>query len=311
MKRLVALLAAIGCGSPPTELDGNWSTAPPLPARVQEMHAAVLGGRIYVAGGFDSTNAATAAAFRFDPLLNSWERIADLPAPRHHMPLAVLGDTLYAVGGLLSGTFNGAATLWLYREDLNEWHARASLPVGRGASAAVGVEGEGVLVVVGGLGPTGTLVAATALYSPAADAWGSGANMPTPRDHLTAQLVDDVVYVIGGRANNPDINYDIIQAYDVGPGIWSTRSPMPSRRGGLGSAVIDGRIHTVGGETASDVFANHEVYDPVDNRWLIAPPLPTARHGLAVAAFGGALYAIGGGPSAGFSQTNVVEVFVP
>ena len=308
MRRIVALLA-VGCGGYLTELDGNWAPAAPLPARVQEMHAAVLSGRIYVAGGFDTTNQATAAAFRYDPVGDDWERIADLPEARHHMPLVVVGDTLYAVGGLLSGSFNGATNLWVYREDLNEWHARAPLPVGRGASAAVAV--YGFLVVVGGLGPTQAHVAATAVYNPATDEWANFAPIPTLRDHLTAQVVDDIVYVIGGRAHNADINFSAVEAFDLNVNVWATRAQMPSRRGGLGSAVIAGRIHTLGGESSQDVFPHHEVYDPVDNQWFIAPPLPTPRHGLAVAEIGGRIFAIGGGPQPGFAQTNVVEVFTP
>ena len=308
MRRVVAVLAVVGCGSL-TELDGNWAPAAPLPARLQEMHAAVLGGRIYVAGGFDSTNQATAAAFRYDPLADAWERIADLPEPRHHMPLVVVGDTLYAVGGLISGSFNGAANLWLYREDLNEWHTRTSLPTGRGASAAVAV--FGLLVVVGGLGPTQELVAPTAVYNPETDSWVDRTPIPTRRDHLTAQVVGDIVYVIGGRARSTDINYDRVEAFDLAADLWATRSPMPTPRGGLGSAVINGLIHTLGGETSQDALDQHEVYDPETNRWMIAPRMPTARHGLAVAEIGGRLFAIGGGPRAGFAQTSVVEVFTP
>src|SRR2546425_4721138 len=87
------------------EGDGRWSAAAPLPEPIQELSAAVLHDKIYVAGGIDRTGQATAAAFRYDPAANHWERIADLPAPRHHMPLAVVGDTLYAVGGLAEPSF--------------------------------------------------------------------------------------------------------------------------------------------------------------------------------------------------------------
>src|SRR2546425_12445914 len=79
---------------------GKWSTAAPLPERLQELHAAVLHGKIYVAGGIDSANTAVARAYRYDPAGNRWERIADLPGARHHMPLAVAGRAMSAVGGV-------------------------------------------------------------------------------------------------------------------------------------------------------------------------------------------------------------------
>ena len=308
MRRVAVLLAVLACKGL-TDLGGNWDTAAPVPAGVQEMHAAVLGGRIYIAGGFDTTNQATAAAFRYDPAGNSWTRIADLPQPRHHMPLVVVGDTLYAVGGLLPGSFNGAANLWLYRADSNQWRARSPLPLGRGASAAVAALGK--IVVVGGLSPTQAHVDSTAIYDPATDTWDHGAPIPTLRDHLTAQAVGGIVYAIGGRVHDPDRNVNSVEAYDVSANTWSSRAAMPSRRGGLGSGVMAGRIHTLGGETSSRVFEHHEVYDPATNSWLRAAGLPTARHGLAVASVGDRLFAIGGGPRAGFAQTNLVEVFTP
>src|SRR5881409_3437062 len=114
VRRLMRLLPLL-LGLSVLEGDGGWSAAAPLPEPIQELSAAVLHGKIYVAGGIDRTGQATAAAFRYDPAANHWERIADLPVPRHHMPLAVVGDTLYAVGGLAERTFVPVNTLALPR----------------------------------------------------------------------------------------------------------------------------------------------------------------------------------------------------
>src|ERR1700712_1392260 len=78
---------------------GSWAPSAPIPERLQEEHGTLLAGKIYIAGGIDSTNQTTKVAYRYDPRRNAWERIADLPEPRHHMPLVVLNDTMYAIGG--------------------------------------------------------------------------------------------------------------------------------------------------------------------------------------------------------------------
>lgn len=307
--RLVAIpfyVAAGACGGDDAiepRIEPDWTVGVPIPERVQELHAAVWRGDIYIAGGLDSLSAESRRAYRFIVAQNRWERIADLPEARHHMPLVVANDTLYAIGGY-GGGFVGRANLWIYTG--NAWEARASLPAGRGASAAGVVRGR--IVVVGGTGPDRPRVDSVAIYEPATNSWRLGSPIPTPRDHLTAGVVNDVLYAIAGR-NGP--NFDMVEAYDLSSNGWTTRAPMPSRRGGLGAAVLNGRIHTLGGETATSVFANHEVYDPQGNAWSIAPALPTARHGLAVAAVSGRLYSIGGGPAAGLAQTNVVEVYLP
>jgi len=289
----------------------GWSTAHPLPEPLQELSAAVLDGKIYIAGGLDQSAKATTHAYRYDPTADTWERIADLPAARHHMPLAVAHDTLYAVGGLAGSPFQGQSTLWAYNRELNRWFARAPLPMARGASAVAEVDGQ--LIVVGGIRyvADGGLVRATAIYDPATNAWRRGAPIPTPRDHLTAQAVGGIVYAIGGRPLDPDRNYDIVEEYDVKTDRWGPEASMPTRRGGIGSAVIDGSIHVFGGESRAAVFAEHEVYDPATNRWTTGLPLPLARHGLGVAVLAGKIYVIGGGPRPGYARTDVVSVYTP
>jgi N-acetylneuraminic acid mutarotase len=286
---------------------GSWSTAAPIPARVQEHHGALLDGQIYIAGGFDSSDAPTRVAFRYDPGHDAWARIADLPEDRHHMPLVVVGDTLYAVGGLEGQQFVPQTTLWIYRADRNTWETRAPLPAPRGASAAAVVNGK--IVVVGGFGTHRALLDSITVYDPAANRWTNRAPIPTRRDHLTAEAEGGMVYAIGGRPLDPGRNYDVVEAYDLAADRWTTKSPMPSRRGGLASAVLAGRIHTFGGERLDGVFANHEVYDPAHDAWTVAAPMPTARHGLAAVTVGDRIFVIGGGPKAGSAQTSVVEVW--
>jgi len=303
-------LALVACAIA-ARAEPHWSTAHPLPEPLQEFSAAVLDGKIYIAGGIDQGNKPTTHAYRYDPTTDTWERIGDLPAARHHMPLAVAHDTLYAVGGLAGNPFQGQSTLWAYRPDLNIWLERARLPVARGASAVAEVDGQ--LIVVGGIRfvALGGLAVGTAIYDPATNTWRRGANIPVPRDHLTAQAVGGIMYAIGGRPLDPDRNYNIVEAYDLKTNQWTTKDSMPTRRGGIGSAVLDGKIHVLGGESRAGVFTEHEVYDPATNRWSTALPLPTGRHGLGVVSLGGKIYVIGGGPRPAYGQTDVVDIFTP
>jgi N-acetylneuraminic acid mutarotase len=291
-------------------LASSWTPGVPLPERIQEHHAAVYRGRIYVAGGIDSTAVTTAVVYRFDPKSNAWTRLADLPGPRHHMPLVVVDDTLYAFGGFSDRRFTPESTVWAYDEKGDTWSPRAPIPAPRGASAAGVVDGK--VVIVGGYGLGRALLDTTLIFDPRANSWRNGAPIPTKRDHLEAQVVGGIIYAIGGRPINLN-NYDVVEAYDLAANSWTTRAPMPSKRGGLASALLDGKIHTFGGEgnraSPDGVFDNHEVYDVARNLWTVEAPMPTARHGLAAVTFGGAIYVIGGGPKQGLAQTAVVEVW--
>lgn len=310
--RTMAVLALLPfyvpyCSVSPRPMPPGWSAGPALPEAVQEMHGAVLHGRIYIAGGFHHGPGVSVTTYRLEPGAAEWRRVGDLPAPRHHMPLAVVGDSLYAVGGLSPS--GPVATLWLYDEAADCWIERAQLPESRGASAAV--EAEGRLIVVGGMGEGSKLLDSVAIYDPTTNRWHHGAPIPTPRDHLAAAQVGERVYAIGGRPLDPDRNFNKLEIYDPKTDSWAEGPPMLSARGGLAASLLDGSIHTFGGETTHSVFEEHEVYDVEAGAWRSAPSLPTPRHGLAAAALGGRIYVIGGGPRAGLAQTSTVEVFNP
>ena len=177
---LAPALASLDCSSP-SDLVSPWSPGTPLPEPLQELHAAVLAGDVYVAGGFDRFSQATSAVYRFDGSSRGWEAIAPLPEPRHHMPLAVANDTLYAVGGLGPGGFGAVQTLWHYDRGTDRWTERAPLPDPRGASAVGVVAGR--IIVVGGFDDTSRLLDSIAVYDPGTDTWERAA--PIPQEGLT------------------------------------------------------------------------------------------------------------------------------
>ena len=69
--------------------------------------------------------------------------------------------------------------------DAGRWTERASLPTPRSELAAAAAGGFGDLACA---------------YDPQSDAWETGlAPMPTAREHLASAVVDEKLFVIGGR----------------------------------------------------------------------------------------------------------------
>ena len=290
---------------------GLWTLASPIPQAVQEVHAAVLKGQIYIAGGIDENNQTTAVAFRYNLSNDTWQQIADLPAARHHMPLAVVNDTLYAIGGLTTtgSGFVAENNLWIYDETTDGWQTRTVLARPRGASTAGVVNGQ--IIVAGGYDENTQLIDSIAIYDPASNSWRSGAPIPTPRDHLAGAVWQGVFYVVGGRSVSVETTMATAEAYNLSADSWITLPDMPTARGGLGATATDARIYALGGEPSFEMLQANEAYDITTGAWILGPQLPTGRHGLGVAQRAGNVYAIGGGPVAGFAQTSVVEVFTP
>ena len=69
-----------------------------LPSGLRYAGVAMLGGRIYVAGGL-TTSGESAAVYAVDPASRSVTQVATLPSPVAHAPLAAFGRFLYLVGG--------------------------------------------------------------------------------------------------------------------------------------------------------------------------------------------------------------------
>src|SRR5207245_1151535 len=146
--------------------------------------SAVLGGVIYIVGGFGGGNVVeTFAADR-------WTVAARYPiAVDHAMAAAV--DTagtpgLYVFGGNVNGL--SVARSFRFFGDQG-WREIASMPAPRSQGAAVAIGGR-VYIVGGAQGDR--LVSPTYVYDTATDRWTTAAPLPTPRDHLAAAA-------IGGR----------------------------------------------------------------------------------------------------------------
>jgi N-acetylneuraminic acid mutarotase len=295
---------------------GAWSTAQPAPIYRSEMAAAVLNGRIYVAGGLAGPSpiftGTTYAMQSYDAATNSWRDETAVPERLHHLGMAALEGRIYITGGYTGEDFNPDNPFtWVFDPTTNLWSRAADMPAPRAAHASVAL--DGLLYVVGGVGPNSHELWA---YNPATNSWDrTRAPLPTLREHLTAAGVNGKLYVIGGRWSGG--NQGTLEEYDPAANSWTSRPLMPTARGGLTSSVVNGRIHVTGGEDlfTSKTYNQHEVYDPSTNTWAVYPPMPTPRHGLPSGTVNSRWYVIGGGLQAG-GQTyqtlsNIVEVWDP
>ena len=116
--------------------------------------------------------------------------------------------------------------------------------------------------------------------------------MPTTRNHAFVGVVNNKIYVIGGRQAAGMIPYssntDVVEEYDPATNTWGTRQAADvdaAQRRRL--ATYNGRIYIGGGEWISrDVMASFralEAYEPATDTWTLLPALPGTVHGNAMA----------------------------
>lgn len=135
----------------------SWTTVAPLPSARSDLAAAVVGGKIYVFGGFTGAGALTGAVDVYDPTKNTWNTSpADMPTPRAAFYAVVRnGGTVYCIGGW-NGVFPFNAAIGslveAYKVSQNSWTTGLpAMPTPRAEAGAIGRGGR--IYILGGAQP--------------------------------------------------------------------------------------------------------------------------------------------------------------
>jgi N-acetylneuraminic acid mutarotase len=277
----------------------SWRRVADITTPRSEVAAAVLGGVVYLVGGFGGGNVVET----YTP--DRWSAAARYPISVDHAMAAGVetagSSGLYVFGG----NVNGVAVARSFRLIRDEgWREIAPMPAPRSQAAAVAI-GSRIFVVGGAQGDR--LVSPTYVYETTTDRWTTAASIPTPRDHLAASALDGRVCAVGGRRLSLLQNLAAFECYDPAADAWRSMPDAPTARGGLGAATVGNRMFVAGGEQPIGTFKEVDIFDPATGKWTRGPELPTARHGLGVVAVGNTLYVMSGGPTPGGSQIAVCE----
>ncbi|MGH2691854.1 MAG: Kelch repeat-containing protein [Actinomycetota bacterium] len=176
-----------------------------------------------------------------------------------------------------------------------EWRRLSPAPTARTEPVAA-VDGDGLVVLVGGFGSQSQTVATVEIYDPAKDRWISGPSLPIAVNHAMAATVGETVYVMGGYTSS---GAPSSQAFALNGGQWQPLPPMPEPRAAGGAAAAAGNIYVAGGIGSSGLATSTLVFDPGTGSWSTAPGLRAPREHLGVAAFGARVYVVGGRTGAG------------
>jgi N-acetylneuraminic acid mutarotase len=127
----------------------TWTTKAPMPTARLRAGAAVINGKLYVAGGStdQSSGIGSAALEVYDPASDTWVTKAPMPNGRMKIGVGELDGILYAVSGW-ADQFNLVSTVEAYDPSSDTWTAVAPIPTARLSTQPQGI--NGVLYVAGG-----------------------------------------------------------------------------------------------------------------------------------------------------------------
>lgn len=254
------------------------------------------------------------------PDIDTWVSKAPMPTARTYLGAAEVNGKIYAIGG-----FSDLNNTEEYDPITDTWTIKAAMPTPRFGFAIVVYQSK--IYCIGGLtgrgAPFGSSVTgAIEVYDPATNAWEIKKPMPTARAHLEACVINEQIYVIGGRTGGPNSAVSTNQIYDPTSEKWETKKSMPYPVTSFSSTVVGNKIYVLGGQDDSDgpkILDVTQIYDPATDSWTVGTAMPTTVFNSVACAISGLLgyeriYLVGGqlgAKGSGGNRTAMVQVFNP
>lgn len=287
-------------------LEDSWILLEPMPTARSSAGVAVVSGKIYVIGGYNGNALNTNEMY--DPVTDSWITKTSMPTARYAFGIGVVNDKIYVIGG------NVRYDTWIttnevYDPATDTWETKAAIPKAGMAMSANVVNGQ--IYLMGGLEtyyfPWNTLDE-NQVYDPVADFWTKKAPILNPVFDYGSAVVDDRIYVIGGR----DINLDpekqnYTQIYEPERDLWSYGSSIPVS---INTRSVEATIGVLAPKQIhlfkSDI---HYIFDLESETWNSGTSMLIPRIGVSIAVLNDKLYAIGGYDGENYRNDN--ELYTP
>ncbi|MDA2922189.1 galactose oxidase [Patescibacteria group bacterium AH-259-L07] len=141
-------------------------------------------------------------------------------------------------------------------------------------------------------------------------AWYTKTAMPTPRTEVTAAVVNNRIYVVGGF-DGFGRTVATVEAYNPTTDSWSTMPELPEGRHHAAAVSLGNKLYVIGGfsgitfKPKADVFE----FDTIRRSWSKKAPLSTARGALVAVVINDKIFAIGGVGPDGLSSE--LEIYNP
>jgi N-acetylneuraminic acid mutarotase len=207
----------------------RWTVGPRMPFGAGSSASAVIGGRIYVAGGIVDRKTTNQAAM-LEPRTGIWTPIAPMPKPRNHAASGTDGRRLFVFGGRGPGSgddnivADGFNDVQIYEPTSNTWlvsdgtaGAPTPMPQGRGGMGkAVWLNGEfwvfGGETLHGSGATRDKVYARVDIYNPTTNTWRAGPAMRTARHGIFPVLHEGQIIIAGGGVTAGDSQTRVVEA---------------------------------------------------------------------------------------------------
>ena len=274
----------------------KWKELVPLPVCHNSHTAVLLGGSVYIGGGFEGNNDDDQFSYRLDVYnltTNQWTP-SPITTPYCWFAMTVLDDKLVTAGGIRKNNMAVKKVLVL---NAGQWKDYSEMPTARYSATAIGY--HSMLIVVGGsilVEDIWTPASTAELLDTSNGCWYTCNNLPSPCLQMKAAIMEDKVYLLGGVDKDfepsPQVfvaSLDTLSTHQLN---WQS---APNTPWCTSAAVVlyNKFLLTVGGwqqSRTSEVC----IFNPSTGQWKNLTNIPAARNGPAGVGVANNILIIGG-----------------
>ena len=241
----------------------------------------VINGMVYYGGGLASAG----NVYCYNPYQDQWTTLPQLTVKR--FGLGNLVGKPVVVGGLRKdNSASNEVSIYYADERFFKWK-KYPLPMPTARSFPTVVSYQFYLIVAGGI-VDGEYVHAVELLSLQHQQWFGCASVPVPCYNMSAVVIEDKCYLLGGFNNDGTLNHvfyatinDLFYShlsYMYTSSAWKRLPETPTY--GPMATVIAGSLFILGGDETCTRTATQErihVYSPSSNSWVYVNDLPAPR----------------------------------
>lgn len=258
----------------------RWSPAANmLTARCLQSATLLADGRVLVAGGYQSSSAASghvlASAEVYDPTSNSWTSAGSMPSPAAEQSAVLLGDDRVLVIGGAVGDWNSTRllapqrTVAIYDPATGSWSSAESMHSTRTRPSSSLLPDGRVLVV----GDAGFNQQTAEVFDPGSGRWSSVQKPAVGHSEAVAiELHNGNVLVAGGTGETST------EVFDWRRNTWSSAGALSVVRSDATATVLQsGQVLIAGGFGNRTIpWASAELYNPAGREASAVAPLTSA-----------------------------------
>jgi len=238
----------------------TWTDCADAPRERYRFAAAVVDGKLYLAGGRDVEDGLITAVDMYDPITDTWTTPFTWDAATSDNGMFSDGTDLYMVGGY-NVDYSIAETA-LTKVSTVDWAAEAMAPmtVGRGDLGVISL--NGLHYAIGGAAEDFcTMLATVESYDISSDTWSTEPELQLARADMALGVIGDSIFAIAGETKDDSCDYSIfapgtsivvsdVERYGDTALSWEIEEDVPTERFRFVGASFDEQIFLFGGQAA-------------------------------------------------------------